>query len=260
MSPGVRTGLGIAAVVALAGVTVLVVRGRGKIASADDDTDDGFDPGGDGMFENQDKVIAVGEANDPNVLQHLTEIRKIWRKKGVDLSIIDPTQFYVMSKATHADGPDPDEIPGPILAIASERTWDRTGDFVAEVLQPVLVAIMARGVKRSQMRIGGFREGHGSDGKGKGSYNTVVGGAKKSRHVDGDGADIIPTGGSGVGHKIKLSIARFKVDHPTWPIGFGAYAGNGHVDIGGDRDWDGETVPGEADKYMALARKEAAIS
>lgn len=257
MSPGTRTGLGIAAVVAIAGVAALALRGR---KSTDNGKDDGFDPGGDGMFENNDKVMAVGEAGDPNVKPLLDQIRALWTKRGIDPAIITPEQFYVMTKATHKDGPDPDEEPGPILAIASDRTWDRTADFVSEVLQPVLEAIMARGVKRSQLRIGGFREGHGSDGKGKGSYNTVVGGAKKSRHVDGDGADIIPTGGSGVGHKIKLSIARFKVDHPTWPIGFGAYAGNGHVDIGGDRDWDGETVPGEADKYMALARKEAQVA
>lgn len=260
MSPSMRTGLGIAAVVAIAGVTVLVVRGRGKIASTDDE-DDGHDPGsGGGMFQNNDKVLAVGEAGDPKVKPLLDEIRAKWDAAGIDPEIITPEQFYVMSKATHTDGPDPDDEPGPILAIAARPTWDRTTRFVATALQPVLRDIMRRGVKRSQMRIGGFREGHGSDGKGTGSYNTVVGGAKASRHVDGDGADIIPTGGSGVGHKIKLAIARFRVDHPSMGIGFGAYAGNGHIDIGGDRDWDGGTVPGEADKYMALARKEAAVS
>lgn len=259
MTPGARTAVGIVAVVAIAGIAALAMRKRasGPVSGEDEGEDDAMPTG---KFENQDKAIAVGEENDPAVAPLLEEIVAKWVDRGVDLDVVHPRQFYVMTKATHKDGPDPDDKPGPILAIASRATWDRTADFVAYVLQPVLLDIMRRGVKRSQMRLGGFREGHGSDGKGKGSYNTVVGGAKASRHVDGDGADIIPTGGNGTGHKIKLAIARWKVDHPNDPIGFGAYAGNGHIDIGGDRMWDGDSVPGEAKKYIALAEKEARIA
>lgn len=249
---------------ALALVAVRKRKGGAAPSPKDDDEHEEHEehdiPPGGSMFQNNDKVLAVGEANDPNVLPLLTEIRELWRSKGVDLSAIDPTQFYVMSKATPKDGPDPDEKPGPILAIASRATWDRTATFIANVVQPIMQDLARRGVQRSQYRFGGFREGYGSDGKGKGSYNTVVGGAKASRHVDGDAVDIIPTGGTGTGHKILLAIARFKVDHPNDEIGFGAYSNRGHVDIGGDRTWDGDSVPGNAEKYLKLARQEKAVA
>lgn len=259
MRPLAKIGLGALAVGTIAAIVVVATR---KVASGSGSGDDegGDEMPGTGKFENADKVIAVGEATDPKVAPLLAEIRAKWDAAGIDPQIITPEQFYVMTKATHADGPDEDDKPSAIMAIASRATWDRTAQFVATALQPVVRDIIRRGVKRSQIRYGGFREGYGSDGKGKGSYNTVVGGAKASRHVDGDGADIIPTGGKGTGHIIKLAIARFRLDHPKLGIGFGAYANNGHVDIGGDRDWSGDSVPGEAEKYMALAKKEAAVS
>ncbi len=258
MSPLAKTILIISGVGAAAAVA-LALRKRAPGGETTDTGDDDIPSGGD-MFENQDTVMAVGEATDPSVKPLLDRIRDDWKRRGIDLSVIDPAQFYVMSKATHKDGPDEDEKPSAIIAVASEATWDRTGDFVAEVLEPILKDIVRRGTKRSHVRLGGFREGYGSDGHGTGSYNKVVGGAKNSRHVDGDASDIIPTGGSGTAHNILMAIARFKVDHPGAPIGFGAYANNGHVDIGGRRNWSGDSVPKKAEKYIALAEKEAAIA
>lgn len=258
----------IMAIIAVVGaaIGVALVAGRkgasGGATGQDDDEGGDAPPGGSGgMFQNQDKAIAVGEAGDPAVAPLLAEMRVWWEQAGIDLSLIDPTQFYVMSKATHTDGPDPDEKAGAILAIASRSTWERTTEFVATVLQPILRDIIRRGTPRGNFRIGGFREGYGRDGKGTGSYNDVVGGAAGSRHVDADAADIIPTRGNPkTAHDILMAIAVFREQHPKAPIGFGAYGGNGHVDIGGRRHWSGSSNSGKAEKYIKLAKQELAVA
>ena len=259
-----KTGFAIA-IAASALATVLVVAVARKRPQVAQDTDPGEDeddmPSTGEKFENQDKAIAVGEKGDPSVAPLLAEIRAMWVNRGIDLGIIDPVQFYTMSKATHADGPDPDDEPGPILAIASRATWANTTEFVATVLEPVLEEFSRRGGVLSELRFGGFREGYGSDGKGTGSYNDATGGAPKSRHVDGDAADIIPKKNvSANTDRLLMAIASIKVRNPKKPIGFGAYAGNGHVDLGGSRHWSGDSVPGKAEKYLDRARKESAIS
>jgi len=258
VSPLARIGLVVAGVGAFA-----VLAGRRKVASVDDGADDEQDdpPGDNSMFQNDDKAIAVGEATDPGVAPLLEEIQANWDRRGIPRAMLTPAKFYTMTKATHVDGPDDDDDEGPVLAIASRATWANTENAVADLFVPIMQDVEAHGGKRSDYRIGGFREGHGSDGKGKGSYNAATGGAGKSRHVDGDAFDIIPiravTKNTDV---LLLAIARLKVRNPKAPIGFGAYKGNGHVDLGGNRMWSGKTVPGKAEKYIAKAKAELNIT
>jgi hypothetical protein len=189
------------------------------------------------------------------VLVHLGQIRSIWLAKGIDLNYIDPVQFYTMSKAPLDDGPDPDDEKTRPMVIPPVATWDRTADFVADVVVPVLKDIERRGTPRKYVRTGGFRNP---------DYNDAVGGAPKSRHVDGDAVDLIPVGNAPAGtvDDILMAIFVFREAHPSWPIGAGAYAGNGHIDVGHPhRDtWSGKTVPGKDDKYIAKAKKELAVS
>lgn len=246
---------------------IMAVARKGPGANTEpDDSDDGGDdaPSGGNMggkFENQDKAIAVGEIGDPSVAPLVAEIQALWDSKGIPRDLIVPAQFYTMSKATHTDGPDPDEEPGPILAIASRATWEHTANFLHDVVVPLFAEIKRRGGKRSDYRTGGFREGYGDDGHGHDSYNDVTGGADASRHVDGDALDIIPLRHVAANTDILLmSIATMMLTHPSLPIGGGFYAGNGHIDVGGKRHWSGKTVKGKADEYIARAKKELAIS
>lgn len=246
------------------GIVLIATRKSAPAPDSGDDDDEGGDApsgGKGGMFQNQDKAIAVGEIGAPNVAPLVAEIQALWDAKGIPRDIIVPAQFYTMSKATHTDGPDPDDKPGPILAIASRATWEHTADFLRDVIVPLFAEVKRRGGKRSDYRTGGFREGYGRDGHGKDSYNEVTGGADASRHVDGDALDIIPLREVAKNTDILLmSIATMMLTKPSLPIGGGFYAGNGHIDVGGKRHWSGKSVPGKAEKYIARAKKELAIS
>jgi Peptidase M15 len=218
-----------------------------------DDEDGGQDaPGAGGMFQNHEKPIAVGEAGDPIIAPLVAEIQQNWDAAGIPRSLMTPQQFYVMTKAPHVDGPDPDHEKGPILAIAPRATWERTMEFLHDVVMPIFADIEAHHGSRSLYRVGGYRPA---------DYNDAVGGADASRHVDGDALDIIPIKAVPTNNDLLLmAIARFVVKHPDAPIGFGAYAGNGHVDIGGRRHWDGKTVKGKAQKYLDRAKAEENIA
>lgn len=244
-------------IVAIGSVVGAALVGRSKGAPGpnpgDDDDEGGDSPGGSNtMFQNTEKPIAVGEAGDSDVAPLLAELHQLWASKGIDPDILTPEQFYAMPKAPKADGDDPGDEKGSILAIASRNTWGRTAVFVAEIVQPIFRDLIARGGDRSEFRLGGYRPA---------DYNKAVSGAPASRHVDGDALDIIPT------HEIKANtdlllktIASFVVRHPAAPLGFGAYRSNGHIDMGGRRHWSGDTVAGKADKYLEAAKEELNIA
>lgn len=204
------------------------------------------------MFQNTEKPIAVGEAGDPIVAPLLAEIQTIWDAHGIPASLMTPAQFYLMTKAPHADGPDPDQSKGPILAVAARATWRRTAQFLRDIVAPIKADIEAHGGDWDNYRFGGYRPV---------DYNDAVGGAPRSRHVDGDGLDIIPKRDVKKNNDLLLmAIARLVAKYPGAPIGFGAYAGNGHVDIGGRRSWDGKTVDGKAAKFLDRARQEQNVA
>lgn len=254
MSPSARALVMLGVVVGGTALGAAIV-GRRKGApgpNPGDDEDGGDAPGDDTMFQNKEKPIAVGEAGDPAVAPLLAEIKVLWASKGIDPALMTPEQFYTMPKAPKKDGPDPDSKAGSILAIAPRATWGRTAVFVSEIVQPVFRDIIAHGGERSDYRVGGYRPA---------DYNDAVGGADASRHVDGDAIDIIPVRDTKTNTDLVLmAIARLWVRHPNAGLGFGAYAGNGHVDMGTRRHWDGKTVDGKAEKYIARARAEENIA
>lgn len=240
--------------VGLLGLAIVAAR-RGS-TTPDDGHDHGGDEGDDminqGKFENTEKPIAVGEATDPKVAPLVAEAQALWDSLGVPRHGIDVVRFWTMSKAPLDDGPDEDDVATRPIAVPPRATWERSGVFLRDVVVPILRDYERRGGKLSELRFGGYRPA---------DYNAAVSGAPKSRHVDGDGIDIIPTKNvTANADRIIMAIARFKVDHPNDPIGFGAYAANGHVDIGGRRNWSGDSVPGKAEKYLARAEQETRIA
>lgn len=245
----------IVALVAMVGtaIGVAIVRGRKDAsggATGQDDDEGGDAPGGN--VENTSKPIAVGEIGDPAVAPLVAQIQALWDSKGIDF--IKPAQFYTMSKAPHHDGPDPGSEAGPILAIPDYPTWERTADFLAGPVREVFAEVARRGGNRADYRTGGYRPA---------DYNAAVGGAPKSRHVDGDAIDIIPLRNVTKNTDILLmAIATVYLRHSGDPIGAGFYAGNGHIDVGHPHrsTWSGKTVPGKDDKYIAKAKKELAIA
>lgn len=217
-----------------------------------EETDEGDDVIDQSKFENNEKPLAVGEATDSSVAPYVAEAQQIWDDFGIPRDVINVVQFWTMSKAPLDDGDDDDDVASRPVAVAPRATWERTAEFVADVVMPILRDFERRGGDLDDLRFGGYRPA---------DYNAAVSGAPRSRHVDADGIDIIPKRNATKNADLLLmAIARFKVDHPDDPIGFGAYSGNGHVDIGGRRNWSGDKVPGKADKYIKRAEQEARVS
>lgn len=236
--------------VVVTAAVVIATRKSGVINP--EETDEGDDVIDQGKFENNEKPLAVGEATDSSVAPYVAEAQQIWDDYGIPRDVINVVQFWTMSKAPLDDGDDDDAVGSRPVAVAPRATWERTAEFVADVVVPILRDFERRGGDLDDLRFGGYRPA---------DYNDAVDGAPRSRHVDADGIDIIPRRNATKNADLILAaIARFKVDHPSDPIGFGAYAGNGHVDIGGRRNWSGKTVPGKAEKYLKRAEDEARVS
>ncbi len=241
---------------ALALVGVAVVFGRKGPLDPDEGEGGDTPQKGSGNVTKVKKPIAVGEIGDPAVAPLVAQIQLKWDQAGIPRDIMVPAQFYTMSKAKHADGMDPDDEPGPILAIPDYDTWDHTTEFLAKVVVPLFAEVARRGGKRSDYRTGGYRPA---------DYNAAVGGAGDSQHVHSDALDILPLRHVTANTDILLmAIATIMLTHPSLPIGGGFYGGNGHIDLPENktkqRHWSGKKHAGKAEKYLARAKKELAIA
>lgn len=241
---------------ALALVGVAVVFGRKGPLDEDEGKGGGDTPQTGKGGTNTGKPIAVGEIGDPAVAPLVAQIQLLWDQAGIPRNIIVPAQFYTMSKAPHTDGPDPDDLPGPILAIPPYDSWGHTTEFLSKVVVPLFGEVARRGGKRTDYRTGGYRA---SD------YNAAVSGAGDSQHTHADALDIIPLRHVTTNTDILLmSIATMMLTHPNLPIGGGFYGGNGHIDLPADkthqRHWSGKDHKGKAETYLARAKKELAIA
>lgn len=229
-------------------LAAVVIARKTSSNSNREETDEGDDVIDQGKFENNEKPLAVGEATDSSIAPYVAEAQQIWDDFGIPRDVINVVQFWTMSKAPLDDGDDADNVGSRPVAVAPRATWERTAEFVADVVMPILRDFERRGGDLNDLRFGGYRPA---------DYNAAVSGAPKSRHVDADAIDIIPKrSATKNADLILMAIARFKVDHPDDPIGFGAYSSRGHVDIGGRRNWSGETVPDKAEKYLKRAEEE----
>jgi hypothetical protein len=170
---------------------------------------------------------AVGEATQPDVAALLAEMGKYFRDHGVDTSIVSPFDVTVMPKAPLQDGWDEDEIKTRPVAIPARESWGTMATLLREVTIPIVRALPF------DVRVTGYRPA---------DYNKAVKGAPKSAHTRNGATDIWIKGNANMTSKnartLMLTTAQFVLDHPTAPLGFGAYTFDVHVDLAGRRTWE----------------------
>lgn len=196
------------------------------------------------------KSIA-GEATDPKVAPLLAELQQQFDARGI--TAMTAFDLVVMPKAPLTDGPDPDHDKTRPVAIPDKSLWPGLL-LIAEIVDSVSHDELAG----LPLRYTGYREGYGSDGRGTGSYNRAVGGAPNSAHIRANAIDVwlgYPVLKSGDAKaikearaRLKLAFARYFLEHPNEPFGFGVYTNDIHFDVDKRRTW------GDAQEWIDKAR------
>lgn len=205
------------------------------------------------------KAIAVGERTDPNVAPLLAELQAKFNARGIHR--MTAADVLTMSKAPLTDGPDPDNDKSRPVAIPDRQLWDGLVEICA-----IVQAVVDAELGDIPLRFAGYREGYGSDGKGKGSYNAAVGGAPNSAHIRANAIDVwlgkqfLASAKAAeikkARERLRMAFARYKVRHADAPLGFGVYTNDIHIDVDHKNraNWE------RAGEYVAKAKKELAIS
>lgn len=163
--------------------------------------------------------IAVGDPKDPEIAALLMRMRNVWAAHGAEPELFSPRELTRLRKA-----------PGQPSAIPPEHAWPDMAALVRDYLQP------ARQAAGPIYVYNGYRPE---------DYNEAVGGASRSRHLDGTAADLmpwVPDANAGEKKRRAQQLARHFAHRYAQgaQIGLGIYGRDSpqvHVDLGRRRTW-----------------------